>query len=116
MSKSKLYVIGNGFDLHHGLKTSYADFREYVRYKYNDIFIRLSHYIFNDDDKLWRDFENSLSQLNINKVMDVAISSFSNSFTLTNTYDYYNLYLNFITKEKRNIKCRNVSSFQGIYY
>ena len=24
----KLYIIGNGFDLHHGLKTSYDDFRE----------------------------------------------------------------------------------------
>ena len=25
---NKLYIIGNGFDLHHGLKTSYSDFRE----------------------------------------------------------------------------------------
>lgn len=24
----KLYIIGNGFDLHHGLKSSYNDFRE----------------------------------------------------------------------------------------
>jgi hypothetical protein len=23
----KLYIIGNGFDRHHGLKTSYDDFR-----------------------------------------------------------------------------------------
>lgn len=29
----KLYIIGNGFDLHHGLKTSYADFREYIKQK-----------------------------------------------------------------------------------
>ena len=28
----KLYIIGNGFDLHHELRTSYADFRnDYVR-------------------------------------------------------------------------------------
>jgi len=25
-----LYVIGNGFDLHHGMKTSYTDFRDWL--------------------------------------------------------------------------------------
>ena len=30
--KDTLYIIGNGFDLHHGLKTSYRDFRDsYVK-------------------------------------------------------------------------------------
>ncbi len=30
-----LYVIGNGFDLHHGMKTSYADFHSYVKNEYS---------------------------------------------------------------------------------
>ncbi|MBR4597312.1 MAG: hypothetical protein IKO42_02815 [Opitutales bacterium] len=25
-----LYIIGNGFDLHHGLKTSYNDFKDFL--------------------------------------------------------------------------------------
>ena len=29
--KNKLFVIGNGFDLAHNLKTKYSDFLEYLR-------------------------------------------------------------------------------------
>lgn len=28
--KKRLYIIGNGFDLHHGLESSYNDFRDFV--------------------------------------------------------------------------------------
>ena len=35
---SKLYVIGNGFDRGHGLKTSYWNFREYLE-KYEEDFL-----------------------------------------------------------------------------
>jgi hypothetical protein len=31
MSSNKLYVIGNGFDLYHGIKSSYSDFMHYVK-------------------------------------------------------------------------------------
>ncbi|MBR6755416.1 MAG: hypothetical protein IKM15_00470, partial [Peptococcaceae bacterium] len=27
----KLYIIGNGFDLHHGLPTSYADYKKFLQ-------------------------------------------------------------------------------------
>ena len=27
----KLYIIGNGFDIHHGLKTGYADFHKWLQ-------------------------------------------------------------------------------------
>lgn len=30
MQQSKLVILGNGFDLHHNLKTSYADFRKWI--------------------------------------------------------------------------------------
>ncbi len=35
---SNILVIGNGFDLAHGLKTSYSDFIEMVKLKKNDKF------------------------------------------------------------------------------
>jgi hypothetical protein len=35
MSKNKLYIIGNGFDIYHGIKSSYSDFKEFI--KINDI-------------------------------------------------------------------------------
>lgn len=34
----ELYIIGNGFDKGHGLKTSYWNFREYLE-KYEEVFL-----------------------------------------------------------------------------
>ena len=33
----KLYIVGNGFDLNHGRKTSYWDYRNYLSEKYPDL-------------------------------------------------------------------------------
>ena len=60
----KLYIIGNGFDLHHGLKTSYTDFRNYAK-KGNYLWNLLSD-IYGDaiyNDMWWRDFEEMLAQI-----------------------------------------------------
>lgn len=95
-----LYIIGNGFDLHHGAKSSYSDFRNYLwrRNKYVaksfELFFGPNHwsnYFDNIDDfiswlepdsgyplchinwienYLWKDFENSLSKLNRENVFD----------------------------------------------
>lgn len=66
-----LYVIGNGFDLWHGLPTSYRHFYEFAQ----DILDELEeHYKFNPNGDIpWYDFENALGTFN------------SNGF-----YDYYN--------------------------
>ena len=62
-----LYIIGNGFDLHHRLKTSYLDFRDgYVKKRnpkmWNDLLD-----IYGDapkqDDTWWKDFENMLGKV-----------------------------------------------------
>ena len=50
---SKLYVIGNGFDLWHGIPSSYWDFREYVRYHDRDIFDTVDSYLPADEN--WSD-------------------------------------------------------------
>lgn len=63
MSNKKLYIIGNGFDLHHDLKTSYADFCLYVRENDTELYEFLEWYVDIELDKkgLWTDFENCLS-------------------------------------------------------
>lgn len=33
----KLYIVGNGFDLNHGRKTSYWDYRNHLLEKYPDL-------------------------------------------------------------------------------
>lgn len=35
---SLLYIIGNGFDLHHGMRSSFTHFKEYVRNRDRDVF------------------------------------------------------------------------------
>lgn len=63
MSNRKLYIIGNGFDLHHGLRTRYADFCLYVRENDKELYEFLEWYVDTDLDKdgLWKDFEKDLS-------------------------------------------------------
>ena len=60
---STLYIIGNGFDLHHSLKTNYSDFHKFVAENYNDLewafeeFFRLRY----GSEFLWNHFEHDLS-------------------------------------------------------
>lgn len=63
----KLYIIGNGFDLHHGLWTSYANFRDdYVKKKssvlWNDL-LNLYGDAPQNDNLWWKDFENMLGKV-----------------------------------------------------
>lgn len=62
MNNRKLYIIGNGFDLHHDLKTSYAAFCLYVRENDKELYEFLEWYVDAELDKdgLWKDFEKSL--------------------------------------------------------
>ena len=61
-----LYLIGNGFDMHHDIKSSYIDYSKWLK-NYNhriyDCFIDLFEETKTSD--LWRDFECSLGQINI---------------------------------------------------
>lgn len=61
----KLYIIGNGFDLNHGMKTSYWNYREFLTQKHSAI-IRgyenspyLRAYNYNSDSR-WSDLESYL--------------------------------------------------------
>ena len=62
----RLYIIGNGFDLAHGLKTTYFDFAEYLKKESPGFFNYLNN-IYNEDE-LWSNFEEALGKLNIEKV------------------------------------------------
>lgn len=61
----KLYVIGNGFDLHHRLNTKFIDFRDFLRENYEDFLMSFeeaysSFAIPNLKDGLWSNFEENL--------------------------------------------------------
>lgn len=65
----RLYVIGNGFDLHHGLKSHYRDFKTYLQDKgTNDLIENLEKYF--GGDSLWSDFEETLANLDTEQIID----------------------------------------------
>ena len=69
--KETLYFIGNGFDLYHGLKTRYSDFRDWlIKYNYTD-FVSAMEMLFpslqDGEYLLWKDFERALENANLMK-------------------------------------------------
>lgn len=56
-----LYIIGNGFDLYHGLPTSYGHFREYVK-EHDKELVKLieKYYPHKKNSDFWNDFEENL--------------------------------------------------------
>lgn len=68
----RLFIIGNGFDLAHGLKTKYEDFRKYLE-ENNENFLYRLEYMYGfcrESNKkyvekyLWQDFEKNLGCIN----------------------------------------------------
>lgn len=57
-----LYIIGNGFDLHHHLPTNYDDFYGYASETLNEV---AEYYLLEfDRPNPWHDFENALGHFN----------------------------------------------------
>ena len=54
-----LYIVGNGFDIHHGVKSRYSDFKDYVQANGSDLYDTLEKYF--NTDELWSDFEETLA-------------------------------------------------------
>lgn len=77
--KDTLYIIGNGFDLHHGLNTSYLNFRNYCVRNVPSLWKNLFE-IYGDminNDMWWSSFENKLGCVNYD---NLALSN--NGFAL----------------------------------
>lgn len=73
----KLYICGNGFDLHHGYKTRFTDYKEFLKEHYPYSFSNFEEFRYLDlslSDK-WSDLEQSLT-INYEECIDDAISEF----------------------------------------
>lgn len=69
---STLYIVGNGFDLYHKLKSSYADFHRYVEETDNELADILENFfdLHHTDQYLWKDFENDLARFDHESYFD----------------------------------------------
>lgn len=69
-SPRKLYVIGNGFDKHHGQPCGYADFRAWLQVNRPDVHRELIRLYGESDSDLWSDFEKGLSCFDLDNYPD----------------------------------------------
>lgn len=113
-----LYIIGNGFDKHHGANSTYADFRKYLL-KRNDFIVKMFELFFgpksmlnsfNDlydyflclqfgsglpapnniwaNKYLWQDFEKHLSELNRERVYDFVDEDLPKQYEDDDNFSY----------------------------
>jgi len=68
-SDTSLFIIGNGFDLMHGVKSSYYNFRDTLG-KNNSLRFALETYLNVED--LWADFEDALAHINSGAMFGVV--------------------------------------------
>jgi len=68
-SDTSLFIIGNGFDLMHGVKSSYYNFRDSLG-KDNSLRFALETYLNVED--LWADFEDALAHIDSGAMLDVV--------------------------------------------
>lgn len=79
----RLFIIGNGFDLAHGLQTKYIHFRQYLEEVNPSYLIQLEEmYSFSPlcdtetvEQQLWQNFEYNLSEIDEDILIDGAIST-----------------------------------------
>lgn len=66
-----LYIIGNGFDLHHEIPSDYRDFGNYLAAVDYDTYREVETY-FNVDDEFWWQFEQQLAHFDTELAIDDA--------------------------------------------
>ncbi len=77
-----LYVLGNGFDIMHRVKSSYYSFRDSLG-KNNNLRETLEAFLISDD--IWADFENALARFNVRAMC--ADSIVDNHLDISGAYD-----------------------------
>ena len=65
-----LYVIGNGFDVAHGIKSRYSDFRDFEMSRNNVRFVTLMDIFFSTETEFWSDIETALGQYDEDSIID----------------------------------------------
>jgi len=68
MGNNKLYIIGNGFDLQHGIPSEYCDFKVFVHQRNPYLLKAVEDYLPAGDD--WRHLERALAEIDVNSIVD----------------------------------------------
>lgn len=68
----RVFIIGNGFDLAHGLKTGYFAFRDFLKSTDRPFYDQIKEYNLFEGDDLWRNFESNLSKIDVETLTSYA--------------------------------------------
>lgn len=71
MKNTNLYIIGNGFDIYHGIPSRYSDFKEYLKSSNQSLHDRIIEYLPVGEN--WCDLEIALAHLDVDKVINEAM-------------------------------------------
>jgi hypothetical protein len=86
-----LYVVGNGFDLHHGIRSAYKDFGGFVKAHDSESYGLIESY-FDVDDEFWSHFEARLADFDadtlIEKVSDALAPYSAEDWKDSSHHDY----------------------------
>ena len=78
----RLYVIGNGFDVHHWIDSKYTDFKEWVRKNKDADLIGLMDTFFSNECDFWADIENALGDYREDEITEFCEPESSEDFRL----------------------------------
>lgn len=67
----RLYIVGNGFDIHHGISSSYSQFGQYLKEIDKHTFDYVERY-FDVDADFWYEFEERLAYFDSDALVDNA--------------------------------------------
>lgn len=68
--QTKLYIIGNGFDIHHDIPSKYSNYHDWLEEYDNDLLERLRDYYNVDDLDWWNQFEIQLGYPDMTDYID----------------------------------------------
>ena len=69
-NKHTLFIIGNGFDLAHGIKSQYSDFAKWVRQRGNYRLVQMMEIFFSNNRDFWGDIEKALGEYDEEEIVD----------------------------------------------
>lgn len=70
MKITTLYIIGNGFDISHDIKSRYSDFREWVEDSGDPFLVGQMDVYFSNRRDLWNDVETALGEYDENEIIN----------------------------------------------
>lgn len=68
--KHTLVIIGNGFDLAHGIESSYGDFHHWLRANNLNNLVDMLDIFFSKEESVWKDIEKALGQYDEKAILD----------------------------------------------